>query len=175
MQADLGKNYFELFGIPARFDIDGTDLTSRYRDLQRQFHPDRYAAAPESLRLRAVQMTAQINAAYQTLRDDVMRGRYLLEIRGVTTDEETDTRMSPEFLMEQMQLREELDEIRHRPDRAAGIQDLVERTDNAISDRIDRLRELLAVDSEVDFGAARATVRELQFLRKLSGEIDALD
>jgi len=175
MHADLGKSYFELFGIPARFEIDGDDLMSRYRDLQRRFHPDRFAAAPESERLQAVQMTAQINAAYQTLRDDVSRGRYLLGLKGVSTDEETDTRMNPEFLMEQMELREELEEIGHRPDRAAAAQDLLDRVDGLVEVRLADLRGLFKVDSDESLRQARATVRELQFLHKLAGEIDALD
>ena len=78
MQADLSKDYFELFGLPVAFDIDSNDLAVRYRQLQRQFHPDRFASAPAAERRLSVQMTAQINAAFQTLKDPVARARYLL-------------------------------------------------------------------------------------------------
>jgi len=175
MQADLGKNYFELFGLPARFDVDPADLASRYRELQRRFHPDRFAAAPESERRRSVQMTAQINAAYQTLRDSVARGRYLLALQGVATDEDTDTRMDPAFLMEQMELREELDALRQKTDRMASLASLGERVEAQIETKTQLLHRLFSDGSEAARQEARSTVRELQFLQKLLNEIEALE
>jgi molecular chaperone HscB len=175
MQADLGKNYFELFGLPATYDLDTTDLAARYRELQRRFHPDRYATALESERRLAVQMTAQINAAYQTLRDPVARGSYLLGLRGVTTDEDTDTRMDPAFLMQQMELREALDEARTAADRAARCQVLQGQVDALLDSKVMRLRETLAAETAPALQQARALVREMQFLQKLSQEIEALE
>lgn len=172
MQADLGKNYFELFGLPARFDIDPADLASRYRELQRRFHPDRFASAPESERRRSMQMTAQINAAYQTLRDAVARGRYLLGLQGVSTDEETDTRMSPAFLMEQMELREALDAARGNGARLAALRSQVEGLMDA---RARALRGQFAENTDAARQAARTTVREMQFLQKLVNEIETLE
>lgn len=174
MQADLGKNYFELFGLPEKFDIDVTDLAARYRELQRRFHPDRFVSAPESERRLSIQLTAQINAAYQALRDEVARGRYLLGLHGVTTDEDTDTRMDPEFLMEQMELREALDEIR-----AAGFeaqrQALHARVGGLLEEKSGALRKRFAEQSEAARREARQIVREMQFLQKLNNEIDELD
>lgn len=173
MQADLGKNYFELFGLPAAYDLDLADLASRYRELQRRFHPDRYATAPDSERRLAVQMTAQINAAYQALRDPVARGRYLLGLKGVGTDEETDTRMDPAFLMEQMELREALDEARSAGDRSARCQALQEQVNALLERKVSNLRQALGDDSASQ--QARALVREMQFLQKLSHEIESLE
>ena len=175
MQADLGKDYFELFGLPARFDLDAADLAARYRELQRRFHPDRFAAAPESERRLSVQMTAQINAAYQTLRDTVARSRYLLGLQGVQTDEDTDTRMDPAFLMEQMELREELDEARQDGDRATRLTALRERVEQLFEARTAELRQRFAANSDAARQQARGLVRELQFLQKLSNEIEALE
>lgn len=175
MQADPGKNYFELFGLPARFDLDAADLASRYRDLQRRFHPDRFAAAPGPERRLSVQMTAQINAAYQTLRDDVARGRYLLGLQGINTDEETDTRMDPAFLMEQLELREELDEARQGDDRPARLAGLRERVERLQAAKTGLLRACFAEDSDVARQRARELVREMQFLQKLANEIEALE
>jgi len=172
MQADLGKNYFELFGLPARFDVDTADLASRYRELQRRFHPDRFASAPESERRLSMQMTAQINAAYQTLRDTVARGRYLLGLQGVNTDEETDTRMSPAFLMEQMELREELDTARGNATRLGALRGQVE---NLIETRAQSLRRQFAENTDAARLEARTTVREMQFLQRLANEIEALE
>jgi len=175
MQADFGKNYFELFGLPATFELDPVELGSRYRSLQRQFHPDRFASAPESDRRRSMQMTAQINAAYQTLRDEVARGRYLLGLRGVSTDEETDTRMDPAFLMEQMELREALDEARTAADSSARYENLRGNVDDMLSGRSALLRECFSDESPAALQKARRVVREMQFLQKLADEIASLD
>lgn len=174
MQADLGKNYFKLFGLPESFDIDVTDLANRYRELQRRFHPDRFVTAPESERRLSLQLTAQINAAYQTLRDDVARGRYLLGLLGVSTDEDTDTRMDPEFLMEQMELREALDHARTTGSDAQR-QALQARVGNLLEEKSSALRRQFAERSEPARQQARQIVREMQFLQKLNNEIDELD
>jgi len=175
MQADLGKNHFELFGLPESYEVDLTDLSSRYRELQRLFHPDRYATAPDAERRLSVQMTAQINAAYQTLRDPVARGRYLLALRGISTDEETDTRMDPAFLMEQMELREALDEVRSAPDRTARSEVLLARVERLLEEKTLRLQKQFSAPSDATLQHARELVRELQFLQKLTREIEALD
>jgi len=173
MQADLGKTYFELFGLPASYNIDTADLATRYRELQRRLHPDRYTTAPESERRLAVQMTAQVNAGYQTLRDPVARGRYLLELKNVNTGEDTDTRMDPAFLMQQMEMRETLDEARTASDRVAQCEKLKQQVDAIMSDKINSLKN--ALEDEATLQSARALVREMQFLQKLSREIEALE
>jgi len=175
MQSDLGKNYFELFELPVSFDLDTAELASRYRSLQRQFHPDRFAAAPEADRRRAMQMTAQINAAFQTLKDEVARGRYILRLHGVSTDEETDTRMDPAFLMEQMELREALDEARGAADSSARFAQLQRDVEGRLADKADGLRRCFQAGAPESLLQARHLVRELQFLQKLADEISLLD
>lgn len=175
MQADFGKNYFELFELPAAYDVDSADLASRYRELQKRFHPDRFASATESERRLAMQMTSQINAAHQTLRDPVLRGRYLLGLQGVMTDEETDTRMDPAFLMEQMELREALDEAREAPDRAGRLQTLASRAAALFDERMGQLRDAFSLAAGADRRNARNLVREMQFLQKLEREIQDLE
>ncbi len=175
MHADFGKNYFELFGLPATYDVDPADLASRYRELQKRFHPDRFASATESERRLAMQMTSQINAAHQALRDPVQRGRYLLGLQGVMTDEETDTRMEPAFLMEQMELREALDEARQAPDHDGPLHALAVRAAAMLEERIGMLREALSEQADTGRHRARNLVREMQFLQKLEREIEELE
>lgn len=175
MQADFGKNYFELFGLPATYDVDPADLASRYRELQKRFHPDRFASATESERRLAMQMTSQINAAHQALRDPVQRGRYLLGLLGVMTDEETDTRMDPAFLVEQMELREALDEAQEAADRDDRLQTLTRRATAMLEERSGLLREALSKQADVGRRRARNLVREMQFLQKLEREIQDLE
>ena len=175
MQAVPGRNYFELFGLPERFDVDLVELASRYRELQRRFHPDRFAAASESERRQSVQMTAEINAAYQALRDPVARGRYLLELRGVAMHADTDTRMDPAFLMQQMELREALVEARKAADRGARLTGLQQEVVELMEQKVAALRRHLAASGDDANAAARNAVREMQFLQKLAHEVEELE
>lgn len=175
MHAGLQQNYFELFGLPATFHLDGADLAARYRALQQRIHPDRFAQASDADRRLALQLTARANEAFQTLKDPVRRGRYLLALRGVATDEETDTVMDPQFLLTQMELREQLAQVRDARD-TAGLLRLAGEVEAEIARRVSALGAQLAdSDSNETRTRARALVRELQFLQKALAEIHILE
>lgn len=175
MQADLGKNYFELFGLPVTFDLDVADLAARYRELQRRFHPDRFASSPEPDRRLSLQLTAQINAAFQALKDPVARARYLLGLQGVDTGEDTDTAMDTAFLMEQMELRESLAEARDAADRHVRLASLRQRVEGEFETRSELLSGHFAENSVPARRQARNLVREMQFLQKLAREVEELE
>jgi len=168
------RNHFELFDLPVAFDVDGETLSLRYRDLQRAVHPDRYANASDRERRLAVQQAANINEGYRVLRDPLARARYLLELKGVALDD-TDTAMDPAFLMEQMELREALGEVRGAQDPFAAL--------NAVRDDIERherelmqaLAALFARDDAGSLEQAREQVRKLQFMNRLLDEVERLE
>jgi len=108
----LQKNYFELFNLPVQFKFSSKDLRTRYRNLQSSAHPDNYAGGTAQERRLAVQISAQINHAYLTLKDPLQRGRYLLSLFATEVSEHAHTVHDPELLIEQMLLREEFDEIK---------------------------------------------------------------
>lgn len=173
-QADLGKDYFALFGLPARYDLDDADLAARYRELQRRFHPDKYASATDQERRLAVQLTAHINEAFQTLRDPVTRGRYMLRQLGIDTGEDTDTRMNPAFLMQQMELREELEELGGAGNSGTRLEQLSGQVAERLQARIAELGRQLASGADCQRERCRELVREMQFLKKVLNEIDEL-
>ena len=175
MQAALDRNYFEIFGLPESYRVDLSEITQRYRDLQQQLHPDRYASASEQERRLSVQMAALVNEAFQTLKDPVRRGRYLLRLRGIDTGEETDTAMDPSFLMEQMELRQALDEVRYSDSPLVQLGSLESEVSNAFDSRVKRLGECLTSEDKGSLNSAREIVRELQFLKKLQSEIEQLE
>jgi molecular chaperone HscB len=170
-----GKNHFELFGLPAAFDIDTDELAVRYRELQRRIHPDKFANASDQDRRLSLQMTALINEGFQTLKDPVRRGRYLLSLRGIDLGDETDTAMDPAFLMEQMELREELEEVRQAENPHKQLAELANRIEQRLQDKIGQFRRAFADDSPDGSGKARNSVREMQFLEKMRREIDNLE
>ena len=111
-------DYFTLFGLPVGYAIDIASLSTRYQDLQRQFHPDKFASHPQADQLAALQQSATINQAWQTLRHPLTRAEYLLSLHGFDLASEQHTVRDTAFLMEQLELREELDEIGQAKDDA---------------------------------------------------------
>lgn len=175
MQSDLTKNFFSLFGFPATYNIDVELLTQRYRDLQSKLHPDKFAVATEQEKRLAMQLTAHINEGLSTLKDPLKRGRYLLGMKGIDTDDETDTSMPQEFLMEQIELREQLDEARQDSDPLTQLESLTAHVDRCWQVRIQNLRDCLRTDTDESDQQARMLIREMQFLQKLTHEIEEIE
>lgn len=165
-------NYFELFGLPSQFTLDGSLLASQFRQLQTQFHPDKFATASERDRLMAVQKAAQINDAYQILKSPISRAEYLLAENGVELRGEQQTMQDPMFLMEQMELREELEDIAGSDDPESALFDF----DTKVSKMFKQ--QLVSVEQELndsDWSHAADRVRKLKFIAKLKHEIELVE
>jgi molecular chaperone HscB len=174
MSVKPGKNFFELFGLPVTFDVDSAQLAARYRDVQREVHPDKFAAAPGAERRVSMQLTALVNEGYQTLKDPVRRARYLLELDGVSVDTDSDTRMAPQFLLEQMELREALAEARELGEPHKRLAELSNMAELKMKEKTDAFRSAYEA-GEAGRNEARTRFREMQFLARLSREIEDLE
>lgn len=165
----LKKNHFELFGIAERYELDAAGLDSAYRSVQGAIHPDRFAGATDAERRMAMQLAAQANEAYRTLRDPSRRAAYLCELHGADPQAQSNTAMAPEFLMQQMEWRERLEEARGRRDVAR-----IEELRGEVSERRMALRAALAdaLDAQRDFPQAAGLVRQLMFVDRFAEEID---
>lgn len=165
-------NHFELFGLPSQFKLDGSLLSSQFRELQKRFHPDNFATGSERDRLMAVQKAAQINDAYQVLKNPISRAEYILAEQGVEIRGEQQTMQDPMFLMEQMELREELEEIADSTDPESALFDF----DFKVSKMYKQ--HLASVEQELDDGLwaeAADRVRKLKFIAKLKNEIELVE
>ncbi len=169
---DLKQDYFALFGLPTGFSVDMDRLEQAYLDIQGKVHPDRFAHLPDADKRLSMQWATHANEAFRTLKSPLSRGQYLLELKGVDPAFETNTAMSPAFLMEQMEWREALGEAREAADEEA-LEDLARRIRHSNRSLIEQLG--VQLDQQVDLPAAADTVRRLKFLEKLQYEInDAL-
>ena len=167
MTPNIAQDHFSLFGLPGAYVLDAVALERAYRDIQTRIHPDRFVNSGEAEKRASMQWTTRVNEAYRTLKDPVLRAKYLLELAGLDVGFETNTAMAPAFLMRQIELRETLEEAR---DEAAL---------NALAAQLakdrQRLEIILAakIDAEKDYPAAIDVVRELQFLSRFGDEIRA--
>ncbi len=166
-------NYFELFGLPIRFKLDPRQLAERHRKLQSTFHPDRFADASAFERRLAVQRAAEINQALHTLKDPVERARYLLSLRGFDVDGDV-PQVEQSFLMEQMELREALAEVRDRPDPLSALEELTAHIARRTDAILRELAEQLDEASEASHAAARESIAKLMFLRKIEREANEI-
>ena len=167
MAVDLNQTHFELFGLPVRFTVDAAALEARFHELQREVHPDRFAAAADTERRVSMQLATRVNEAYQTLKSPLRRAVYILQLRGVDPEFETNTAMPPEFLMEQMSWRERIEAGSEKPEALlqlqAGLRDESRKIYEALHAQLDQGR---------DDAAASQTTRMLMFYEKLAEEID---
>jgi molecular chaperone HscB len=166
---DLRADHFALFGLNRGFRLDLSDLDSRYRDIQAQVHPDRFAHAGDAERRISMQWATHANEAYQTLKKPLERAKYLLHLAGHDIQAESNTAMPAEFLMEQMEWREAVMDARIGGDHHE-LEHLHNRLRADINSRYQELGEL--IDGSGDYAQATDRVRRLMFLEKLLYEID---
>ena len=162
---NLQSTDFELFGVPPRFAQDPAQLEARWKELQRQVHPDKFATQGAAAQRVAMQWSARINEAYRRLKDPLKRAAYLCELNGTPIGAETNTSMPAEFLMQPMELREQLDD--------AGTAEELHRIDElstSLSGGMLRKIEQQA-DTQQDWPGVAQSVRALMFLEKLAGDI----
>ena len=173
MQVDLGKNYFELFGLPVSFELDTSNLTERYRDLQRSVHPDRFANATDRERRLSMQQASLVNEAHRALKDPLQRARYMLSLQGVDINDESNTVMDGMFLMEQMELREELDAITGKDDPFSALIEFAASIESRISERVQKLKNLFSDVNDENLQQAHNLSLQLQFLYRLREEAES--
>ncbi len=161
------QNHFELFNLPAKFEIDLPSLDAAYRDVQGRVHPDRFVNATDAEKRVAMQWATRANEAYQTLKNPLKRARYLVELNGIDLQTESNTAMPMDFLMQQMEWREALGEARAAKDAEA----LDELDAQLKRERKERLAQIGRDLDAARYEQAAQDVRALMFLDKFGDEV----
>ena len=164
---NLQSNDFELFGVPVQFAQDKAVIDARWKALQREAHPDNFAAQGAAAQRVAMQWSVRITEAYQRLKDSLRRAAYLCELHGAPINAENNTAMPAEFLMQQMEWRESLDDAK-----------TIENVNQIELQRLSAQRSLLlkieqTLDIDHDFKAAAELVRTLMFIERFGDDLDA--
>ncbi len=163
---NLASTDFELFGIPQQFAQDRSALDAQWKALQGQAHPDKFAAQGAAAQRIAMQWSVRINEAYHRLKEPIQRAAYLCELNGAPINAENNTAMPAEFLMQQMELREALDDASTE-----------EHLDEISQQAAQILREKLSIaerliDQSKNYPAAAQAVRALMFVEKFQRDIE---
>jgi molecular chaperone HscB len=162
-------DYFALFQLKPQFKIDRQALESAYLTVQQKVHPDMHAQASDSDKRVSMQLSALANSAYRTLMNPIQRGLYMCSRNGVDPQLETNTAMPANFLMQQMEWRETLDDLRDQPSALDQLYKEVEDTRASLLKEVEH-----AIDAANDFDLAAKQLRALLFIDKFSTELEDL-
>jgi len=163
----LQSNDFELFGLAQQFAQDRAAIDARWKDLQRQAHPDKFSAQGTAAQRVAMQWSVRINEAYQRLKDPLKRAAYLCELHGTPVNAENNTTMPTAFLMQQMEWREALDDASS----AAELDEIDAQVLSARREALQKCAHLL--DVAKDYPQAVQQVRALMFIERFAHDIEA--
>lgn len=115
----MNLSYFELFGLSPTFDIDLKVLESNYRKIQSESHPDRFVTASNAEKITSMQTATLANEGYLTLKSPGLRGAYLLGLSGIVAIDEKNNQMPADFLMQQIEWREAVEDAENAHNIAA--------------------------------------------------------
>ncbi|TAG25087.1 MAG: Fe-S protein assembly co-chaperone HscB [Burkholderiales bacterium] len=163
---NLNATDFQLFQIPEQFAQDRATLDTRWKELQREAHPDKFAAQGTAAQRIAMQWSVRINEAYQRLKDPVQRAAYLCELHGAPINAENNTAMPAAFLMQQMELREALDEASTEE----NLDQISQQAAEILREQLSKAEQL--IDQSKDYPAAAQAVRALLFIQKFQADIE---
>ena len=169
MEFDFSRNYFELFELEINYVINAELLATHYQQLQSEFHPDRFVNASDQDRRIAIQATTFINEAHDTLRDEQARARYLLQLQGVQFDSDQDTTQDMDFLMTQMNLREQIDEVDQHDEPLDRLDELALEARRQKNSLIQIYQQQFAAE---EWEQAKDTVLKMQFFARLQQQIN---
>jgi molecular chaperone HscB len=164
---NLQSTDFELFQLPKQFAQPRSLIDARWKDLQREAHPDKFAAQGAAAQRLAMQWSVRINEAYQRLKDPLKRASYLCELHGAHINAENNTAMPPAFLIQQMEWREALEEATT----LSQFEAIAEESTAAEQAQLAVIAH--ALDVAQDYVKAANDVRSLMFIQRFGTEVEA--
>ena len=157
------QNYFELFNLPEKFQIDSVKLQENYRSIQKEIHPDRFATSTENEKVQSMIKSTQVNDAYQTLKSPTKRAKYILSLHR-SVEKIT---LPPDFLMQQMEWEEHLEDIEKNNKE-------LDQFKLAINKKYEEYSLMLStqIDNDQNWNEAAITIDKLYFVERLLNKIN---
>lgn len=163
----MSLNFFTLLQLPETFVIDLEKLDQHYQSIQKEIHPDRFASSNDAAKLESIKKTAQANDAYQTLKSPIRRAEYLLQLQGINIHDEKYTAIPQDFLMQQMEWREELETHKKNKVALEKLANHIQKNKNEIMNKLSNYFE-----NKNNLEEAIKVTRELNFIEKIEQHID---
>ena len=159
----MTQNYFELFNLPEKFQIDSVKLQENYRSIQKEIHPDRFATSTENEKTQSMIKSTQVNDAYQTLKSPTKRAKYILSLHR-SVEKIT---LPPDFLMQQMEWEEHLEDIEKNNKE-------LDQFKLTINKKYEEYSLMLStqIDNDQNWNEAAITIDKLYFVEKLLHKIN---
>ena len=171
----LTDNYFTLFNLPETYALDAELLAEKYWLLQKQTHPDRFASASKQDQLKSAQYAAIVNDAYEVLKSPLKRAIYMLKLKGLELDDQRSSNLSPDFLMQQIELRETLEDIKANDKPQAALEALDEKLQEQLAEFERALDVYFKEATESAIKTAVETVNKMHFIIKMLKEVERLE
>ena len=165
----LDQSYFELFEFEESFSVESSLLDERFRELQKNFHPDRFANGTDREKRASVQFSSLLNEAYQTLKHTLPRALYLLQLKDFDVEKYARKNTDAEFLMQQIEMRERLEDI------ATDEKQLNQFLNQLMKQYRNTVSSLSAYFEVYDWEEAAVETVKLQFLDKVRLEVEELE
>lgn len=159
----MTQNYFELFNLPEKFEIDSVRLQENYRSIQKEIHPDRFATSTENEKVQSMIKSTQVNDAYQTLKSPTKRAKYILSLHK-SVEKIT---LPPDFLMQQMEWEEHLEDIEKNKSALDQFKLAINKKYEEYS-----LMLLTQIDNDQNWNEAAITIDKLYFVERLLNKIN---
>ncbi len=157
-------NHFELFGLPVSFKIDKSKLALSYFELQKKYHPDFFTNSNEAEQELALEKSSQLNKALKIFKNEDETIKYVLQLKGLLEEEEK-YQLPPAFLMEMMELNEELSD-----DSAKEIELMETELYREVKDIIEQYDDTLTITQDL------LKIKEYYFKKKyLQRILDRID
>lgn len=165
---NLQSDDFELFGLERRCVQDRAVIDARWKALQRQAHPDQFAAQGLAAQRLAMQWSLRINEAYQRLKDPIRRAAYLCQLQQarVDGDEGDGAALPAQFLTQQMEWREALEAAQT----AATLDALDAQVQQARAAALAQCERL--IDAQQDYAGAARELKALMFIARFAQALD---
>ncbi|AAU38329.1 MULTISPECIES: Fe-S protein assembly co-chaperone HscB [Basfia] len=166
------NNPFALFDLPIEFQLDQNRLSERYLALQKALHPDNFANSSAQEQRLAMQKSAEVNDALQILKDPILRADCIIALNtGEQQNTEEKSTQDMAFLMQQMQWREQLEEIENTQD-IDGLMTFSAEIEQSNKEKISEISTALSMK---DWQQAKLINDRLRFIKKLMTEIERIE
>jgi len=133
-------NYFELYEIPVQLSVDPALIRKKFHALSRQYHPDRFGDAADNEQADILEKSAQVNRGYKIFSQGDETIKYALQLKGFLEEEEK-YQLSPDFLMEMLELNEEVVDAAGDPEKMEGLKTRINELETQLYEEVKQVVE----------------------------------